>query len=181
MDSLQVQLTVSEVDIPKTSVGQKATVTFDSIADKTFTGTVKSIMPNATTSSGVVNYTVYIKLDELDPKLRTGMSATVDIETTVATDVLAVPSAAVKTKDGSKYVVVVGANGTTTNKNVTVGVSDDSYTQIVSGISEGVMVSTGSATSSSSSSSSSTKSGGGFMSGGPGGGGPPSGGGPGGN
>jgi multidrug efflux pump subunit AcrA (membrane-fusion protein) len=105
------------------------------------------------------------------------MSATVDIETTVAADVLAVPSAAVKTNNGAKYVLVVGPNGATTNKTVTVGVSDDAYTQIVSGIAEGTAVSTGAA-SSSGSSSSSTRSGGGFMSGGPGGGAPPSGGGP---
>lgn len=174
MDSLQVSLSVSEVDIPKISIGQKASITFDAISGKTFTGSVKSIMPNATTSSGVVNYTVYLKLDQLDTQMRTGMSATVDIETTVASNVVAVPSAAVKTNNGSKYVLVVGPGGTTTNKTVTVGVTDDSYTQIVSGIAEGTVVSTGAASASSSgsssgSSSSSSRSGGGFMMGGPGG------------
>jgi multidrug efflux pump subunit AcrA (membrane-fusion protein) len=142
---------------------------------------VKSIMPNATTSSGVVNYTVYLKLDQLDTQMRTGMSATIDIETTVAENVLAVPSAAVKTNNGSKYVLVVGPNGTTTNKTVTVGVSDDSYTQIVSGIAEGTAVSTGAASSASSGSSrsggngssSSSRQGAGMMMGGPGAGGPP--------
>lgn len=182
MNSLQVELSVSEVDIPKVAVGQTATVEFDAISGKSFTGTVKSILPNATTSSGVVNYTVYVKLDTVDAHVRTGMTATVDISTQSATNVVAVPSAAVKTTNGTKYVLVVGPNGTTTRKTVTVGVTDDTYTQIVSGVSEGTMVSTGSVStggSSSSSSSSSKSSNGGFL-GGPGGGGPPAGG-PGGN
>jgi multidrug efflux pump subunit AcrA (membrane-fusion protein) len=175
MESLQVEMSVSEVDIPKVSVGQKADVEFDAVPSKTFTGSVKSIMPNAASSSGVVNYTVYVKLDSLEPTLRTGMTASVDIRTTVATDALAVPSSAVKTDNGTKYVMVVGAGGTTSKKTVTVGVSDDSYTQILSGITDGTVVSTGSAAAASGSSTtgSSTKSsnGGAFMMGGPGAGG----------
>jgi macrolide-specific efflux system membrane fusion protein len=185
MSSMQVELTVSEVDIPKVAVGQKASITFDAISGKTFTGVVKSIMPNATTSSGVVNYTVYVKLDSLDPRLRTGMTASVDVQTQVASDVVAVPSAAVKTGSGTKYVVVVDpASGQTRTTPVSVGVSDDTYTQILSGVSAGTVVSTGSASNSSSSSgsssgtsSSNSRSGGAFMMGA---GGPPSGG-PGGN
>jgi membrane fusion protein, macrolide-specific efflux system len=183
MSSLQVELTVSEVDIPKVSVGQKATVEFDAISGKTFSGTVKSILPNATTSSGVVNYTVYIKLGNIDAGLRTGMTATVDIQTLSAANVVTVPNAAVKTNSGTKYVVVVGPGGTTTNKTVTVGVSDDSYTQITSGITEGTTVSTGSSSASSSGSSTTKSASGGLFGGGgpPGGGGGPPSGGPGGN
>jgi multidrug efflux pump subunit AcrA (membrane-fusion protein) len=123
---------------------------------------------------------VYVKLDAVDAALRTGMTASVDIKTTVATDVLALPSSAVKTNNGTKYVLVVGQGGATTRKTVSVGVSDDSYTQIVSGIAEGTVVSTGAAASASGSStsgSSSTRSSNGaFMMGGPGAGGPPPGG-----
>jgi multidrug efflux pump subunit AcrA (membrane-fusion protein) len=120
MGSLQVELTVSEVDIPEVVESQPATVTFDAISGKEFTGSVKSILPNATTSSGVVNYTVYVELDDVDPRLRTGMTASVDILTDNATNVVAVPSAAVKTDNGSKYVLVVGPDNQTTHKTVTV-------------------------------------------------------------
>ena len=177
MSSLQVELTVSEVDIPKVAVGQKASVEFDAITGETFKGTVKSILPNATTSSGVVNYTVYVKLGSVDPRLRTGMTATVDIQTQVAAGVLAVPNAAVKTNNGTKYVLVV-TGGQTARRTVKVGVSDDTYTQIVSGISEGTVVSTGAAATSAGTSSSTTRSSGGGLLGG--GGAPPAGG-PGGN
>jgi multidrug efflux pump subunit AcrA (membrane-fusion protein) len=175
MGSMQVEMTVSEVDIPKVAVGQKADVEFDAVSGKTFKGSVKSIMPNATSSSGVVNYTVYVKLDSLEPTLRTGMTASVDIQTTVATDALALPSSAVKTDNGTKYVMVVGNDGATSRKTVTVGVSDDSFTQVLSGIAEGTVVSTGSAAAASGSSTTGSSgrnaSGGAFMMGGPGAGG----------
>ena len=188
MGTLQVELTVSEVDIPKVAVGQAATVSFDAISGKTFAGTVKSIMPNATSSSGVVDYTVYIKLNETVPQLRTGMTANVDIQTQTASDVVALPSTAIKTNNGEKYVLVVAQGGRTVPTSVTVGASDDTYSEIVSGVTAGTVVSTGSSTSSTSSGSSSSSSSksssrgtsaGGFMmgaggppSGGPGGGGP---------
>ena len=72
------------------------------------------------------------------------MTATADIETQVAENVLTVPSVAVKTKDGEKYVVVVAPDGTTSQKVVTTGVSDDTNTEIKSGLSEGEAVATGS-------------------------------------
>ena len=84
---------------------------FDSLRGETFPGTVGAISPNGTTSSGVVNYTVDIKLDALDPSLKPDMTATGDITTLVVDAALVVPNAAVK-KDGSiKYVNVVGADG----------------------------------------------------------------------
>ena len=139
---MQVEITASEVDIPKVSVGQKAVITFDAIANKEFNGSVKSILPNATTSSGVVNYTVYVKLDSVDQALRTGMTATVDIATQHVTDALAVPNSAVRTEGSTKYVLVVDGSGATQRKDVKVGVSDDTYTQILSGITKGTVVST---------------------------------------
>jgi multidrug efflux pump subunit AcrA (membrane-fusion protein) len=169
MGSMQVEITVSEVDVPKVSVGQRAVITFDAIAGKSFGGKVKSILPNATTSSGVVNYTVYIKLDSVDEALRTGMTATVDISTQHVTDALAVPSSAVRTEGSTKYVLVVDASGATQRKDVKVGVSDDTYIQILSGITQGTVVSTEAATA--------TTTSGGLRGGGPGG----AGGGPGGN
>jgi RND family efflux transporter MFP subunit len=176
MGSLEVEVSVSEADITSVAVEQTATVTFDAISDTTFEGTVRSISPNGTTSSGVVSYTVRLSLKNPDGRLKPAMTATADIATQVATDVVTVPSAAVKTDNGSKYVVVV-KNGVSTNQNVTVGVSDDTNTEIKTGVSQGDTVVTGSTTTASTTSSSSTKSGGGagMMLGG-GTGGPPSGG-----
>jgi multidrug efflux pump subunit AcrA (membrane-fusion protein) len=170
--NLKVQVAVSEVDVPKLQIGQKAEVTFDAIADKLFTGTVALISPNGTSSSGVVNYDVDITLDTQDPSLKPDMTATADILTQVAENVLVVPNAAVKSDGKTKYVDAVGQNGSSSRVTVVVGVSDETSTEIKSGLTEGATISTGGATGVSKTSTS----GGGFMMGG----GPP-GGGPGGN
>ena len=121
-------------------------ITIDAIAGKQFGGSVKSILPTATTSSGVVNYTVYVKLDSVDQTLRTGMTATVDIATQHVTDALAVPNSAVRTEGSTKYVLVVDASGAMQRRDVKIGVTDDTYTQILSGITTGTVVSTEAAT-----------------------------------
>ena len=166
LDNLMVEVSISEVDIRMVSVGQTASVTFDARSGVVFAGTVHSVSPNGTTSSGVVNYAVDLYLKKKDARLKPDMTATADISTASAENVLAVPSPAVKTKSGEKYVVVLQAGGATKDQPVTVGLSDDSYTEIKSGLSEGQTVVTGSGTSTTKSSGS-----GGFP-GGPGGGGP---------
>jgi membrane fusion protein, macrolide-specific efflux system len=181
VSNLKVQVAVSEVDVPSLKTGQTAAITFDAISDRVFVGTVGLISPNGTSSSGVVSYDVDLTLAAQDPSLKPDMTATADIETLVAENILVVPSTAVKTDGTVKYVEVVDQAGTVSRSVVTVGVSNDSYTEVKSGVTEGVSVSTGavaSATASASSSSKSSSAGGGFMMGG---GAPPSGGPPGGN
>lgn len=168
LSNLKVQVSVSEVDIPSLKAGQKAAITFDAISGKEFVGTVSAISPNGTNSSGVVSYSVDLTLDDADARLRPDMTATADIETQVATNVLVVPSAAVKTSGTSTYVEIAAQNGTISKQNVTVGVSDDTYTEIKTGLTQGANVVTGSSTASASSSSGNSSRG--LMMGGAGGG-----------
>ncbi len=174
---LKVQIAVSEVDVPSLQIGQKAEITFDAIPDKIFPGTVSLVSPNGSSSSGVVSYDVDLTLDSQDPLLKPDMTATADIQTLVAENVLVVPNAAVKTEGTTKYVTVIAENGTMSRTVITVGASNDMLTEVTSGLAEGARVSTGATTSSGTSSSSSRRDSGGFMMGG---GGPPAGG-PGGN
>ena len=169
LSNLKVQVVVSEVDVPSLKLGQKAVVTFDALPGKEFAGTVSAIAPNGTSTSGVVSYTVDIKLAVFDSRLRPDMTATADIQTKVASNVLVVPSAAVKTSGTGTYVEMMAADGTISQQKVVVGVTDDIYTEIKSGVAIGATVVTGSSTASTSSSSGTTRRAGGFLGGGPGG------------
>jgi HlyD family secretion protein len=81
LETLRVETTdLDEVDVTRIEVGQEATVTFDALPDQTFTGTIQSIAPMAEPGAGGVNYTVILTLDEIDPRIRWGMTAFVDIE-----------------------------------------------------------------------------------------------------
>jgi len=176
LSDLKVQISVSEADVPSLKLGQKATVTFDALPSGTTSGTVTLIAPNGTTSSGVVSYDVTVVLDDQPQGLRPDMTATADIMTQVAENVLVVPSTAVKTSGDTKYVEVLGADGSLTKVTVTLGVSDDTSAEIKSGLTEGATVVVGSTTASTASATSSSSTGrgagGGFMMGGPPSGGP---------
>lgn len=71
---------LSETNIAKVKVGQTAAVTFEALPGKTFKGKVISIAPMATQRQGGTNYTVTIEMEGLDPILRWGMTAHVEID-----------------------------------------------------------------------------------------------------
>jgi multidrug efflux pump subunit AcrA (membrane-fusion protein) len=94
-----------------------------------FTPSAGSRQRKAASSSNTTQYT-----------LKSGMTVTVTLEIPISTNVLIVPSAAIKTQTGQSYVVVLSDDGTTKNITVTTGNSDDTNTEITSGLSEGQKV-----------------------------------------
>ena len=81
LSTLRVETTdLGEDDVAKITVGQYVDVSFDALQQVTFVGTVTRISPMAAPGSGGVNYTVVIELDDLDPAVRWGMTAFVDID-----------------------------------------------------------------------------------------------------
>jgi len=82
LSTLQVETTdLDEIDVARVAVGQEVVITFDALPEQVFTGRVTRLSPMAKPGTGGVNYTVVIELDELDPAIRWGMTAFVDIET----------------------------------------------------------------------------------------------------
>jgi HlyD family secretion protein len=152
-------ISLNEVDMAKIKVGNPATMTFDAVDDLTLTGKVVDIDTLGTVSSGVVTYDVKISLDAQDSQVKPGMSTSATIITETKTDVLAVPNAAVKSQNSVYYVQKLNSAGEPENYTVETGFSDDTYTEIISGISEGDSVVTQTVTSvTSGTSSSKTKS-----------------------
>jgi HlyD family secretion protein len=81
LSTLRVETTdLDEIDVARVAVEQRVSVTFDAIAERVFTGRVARIYPMAEPGAGGVNYTAVVLLDELDPAVRWGMTAFVDIE-----------------------------------------------------------------------------------------------------
>lgn len=146
-------VTLNEVDVAKVKVGQKVTITFDAIEQLSLTGSVLAVDTIGTTSQGVVSYTARIGFDTQDTQVKPGMTVSATIITDVKTDVLTVLNSAVKTQGTNQYVEVLdgalsanqpaqGVVSATPPRRVTVqtGVSNDTVTEIVSGLSEGDQV-----------------------------------------
>jgi len=147
-DSLPViSVSLSEIDVPKVIVGQKVIVTLDSISDKTFTGKVATVDRVGTTTSNVTSYPAKIKLDSTSSEILPNMAATANIILTTKTDVLKVSSSAVSIQDGANYVKTL-KDGKEVDVPVEIGISSDTEIEIISGVSEGDTVITGTTTSS---------------------------------
>lgn len=137
-----INVTLGETDVPNVKVGQKATITFDSITDKTFTGIVATVDRIGTVTNNVTSYEVNIKLDSESDAILPNMAATANIITDTATDALFVPSASLTTQNGNTFARTL-QNGKENDVEVQTGISSDTNTVITSGLSEGTIVITG--------------------------------------
>lgn len=166
-------ITLSEEDILNVKIGDKAIITFDAIDSLQVSGKIVEVDSAGTTNSGVVSYGVKIAIDSDDDLIKSGMSVSAVIITNSKEDALIVPTSAVKSaNNGTHYVQVLSENydlsdrsssikGVVSStapsiKTVTIGLTDDSNTEITSGLSEGdqiVVRTSGNITSSSTSSS----------------------------
>jgi multidrug efflux pump subunit AcrA (membrane-fusion protein) len=130
------EISLNEIDVAKVKPGEKVTLTFDAVPDLTIAGSVASIDTIGTVTQGVVTYNVKVLFETPDTRIKTGMSVSAAIITDVRQDVLLVPNAAVKSNNSGSYVEVLSAD-VPANKNVQIGLSNDTMTEITGGINEG--------------------------------------------
>ncbi len=148
---------VSDAQIGQIALGQTARITPAGATDA-LTGKVTYIAAVATVTSGVATFAVTVTIDGSNPSLHAGTSASVSIIVNQASEVLTVPTSALRS--GNSLQVLV--NGKAEIRTVTVGASDALRTQIMSGLNPGDEVITATV----SSSVPTTNSGGGLFGGG---------------
>lgn len=127
---------IAEIDVAKVKAGQKVTLTFDSIPNVTFTGKVAGINKLGAVSGGVTNYPATVEFDSSSEAILPNMSVSASIITDIKDNVVMVPLGAVQNTNGQTTVREL-KNGQLTNVPVTIGVSSDTDTEIVSGVNEG--------------------------------------------
>ena len=113
-----------ETDIGQVSVGNPVNMTFDAFPGETFTGKVFYIDPAETDISGVVDYKVKVSFDTSDPRMKSGLTANLNIETQTDNNVLILPQYAVLQNDQGNFVEVL-QNGAAVQVPVTLGIHDD--------------------------------------------------------
>jgi HlyD family secretion protein len=132
LDSLLVDLQVSEVDINSIQVGQPVDLSFDAILDKQYKGVVSQVAPVGDVIQGVVEFDVTVELIDADQNVKPGMTAAVNIVVDQITDALLVPNRAVRVVDGQRVVYIL-SNNQLKSVNVTLGASSDSESQVTDG------------------------------------------------
>lgn len=132
-----LEISLNEIDVSKVKTGQKATITFDAVEDLSITGEVAEIDSVGTVSQGVVTYVVKIVFDTQDDRVKPSMSASVAIITDVRQNILLVPNSAVKTQNNTSYVEILSAGAQAAKQQtVEVGISNDTMSEIISGLNE---------------------------------------------
>ena len=137
--TMSMSVMVDETEILSVSIGQSAEVSVDAIDGETFTGTVTGIDRAGTSSSGVTVYTAEVSIPKADGMLA-GMSASATISIEGVENALLVPADAVNRSSSGYYVYTScdEESGTLGGMvEVTVGITNSNYAEILSGLGEG--------------------------------------------
>jgi HlyD family secretion protein len=149
--SIQTEVNVDEADIANVEIGQKAQVVAIAYQDQPVEGVVESIAVSAKVATGQQGQSFAVKIRLLEPDkitLRPGMTCRAEIFTATKGGVLAAPIQAILvdedlTTDAVARDVFVNRNGRAAKVAVEVGIADDTYQEIVSGLKPGDEVVTG--------------------------------------
>ena len=142
---LEMTLNIDELDISSVAVGQSVRITADAVEGKSYTGVVTKVSVVGTTSGGTTSYPATIRIDETDGLLP-GMNVDAEIVIEEAADTLAIPAGAVSR---GSMVLITADSPSAVNAldqeapegyvyvQVEIGISDDDYAQVLSGLQEG--------------------------------------------
>ena len=143
-NSLEIILSVDEVDVGSFAVGQPAIVTLETWPNETIDSEILAIAPSANNggSNTLVSYDVHVGLGETDLPVLIGMTANANLITSANEDVLLVPNRAIRAdRQADKYFVTVRKDDDSTEEvEVITGLRDGENTQIISGIDEGTVL-----------------------------------------
>lgn len=137
-EGLKVIVSLSKFDSEKVKLDQEAVI---KSGDKEYKGRVSFINPAATKPQvqGAGDVSLGIEVEVLDkaPELKINFDCDLDILLGTASNVLRIPSEAVKAEKADKYTVYTVKDGKAVAKDVTLGLQSDDYTEIKSGLSSG--------------------------------------------
>lgn len=136
----EVDAGVSETDVGKLAIGNKVTMSLDAFPSESFAGSVFYIAPAQTNTQGVISYQIKISFSKADPRLKSGLTANVDIQTKSKNNALILPQYAILQNDSGTFVeTFVGKIATTSP--VTLGIQDQKgNVEILSGVTLGEQV-----------------------------------------
>ena len=152
LTSMTNKMQIAEGDATKVKAGQTVNFTILSEPDAPISAKLDSIDPGLTTmsqgsyskstdtTSNAIYYYARATVPNPDGKLAIGMTTQNTVEIASADNVLMVPTVAIKTKDGKKFVRVLGANNQAVDREIQTGLKDSMNTEVKSGLNEGEKV-----------------------------------------
>ena len=135
---VEISGTVDEVDVLFLQVGDPASIELEALGDEALIGNISDIAAFGESNQGVVTYPVTIQTEQpADTQLPEGLSAVAEVVIREQTDQLLVPIQALFGSVNQPILLIAKSDGTLEPRNVTLGISDDFWTVVESGVSEG--------------------------------------------
>jgi len=145
LNDMIISAHINQADVARLKVDQEVAVQVEAVPGLKTSGKVERIAPQATIKSNIKGFAVRILLTNVDPRVRPGMTANIQIPVAAADNVVAVPLAAVFTErepgsQQSERFVYVIKNGEFERRTVQIGVSDYFYAEVQKGLTPGETV-----------------------------------------
>ncbi len=138
---LEIEANITEIDIAKVKVGIKAEVALDAYGqEEKFSVTVSQIDPTETVVEGVSTYKTKFVFEQKDERVKSGMTANIEINLELKKNVLVIPQKAVISRDSSKFVRVFDSGKDTEREIKTGQRSLDGNIEVTEGLQEGEKV-----------------------------------------
>jgi len=147
--NFEIKADIPEVDIAKVRIGNEARVTLDAYgSDIEFNAKVLAVDPAETVIEGIPTYKVTLQFNEQDERVKSGMTANVDIMTDKRENVITIPQRAVIGKNGDKVVRLLKTVPNPENSDKTIEMVEeipvevgirgsDGQIEVLSGLNEG--------------------------------------------
>lgn len=134
---VNIEISVTESVIPYITTDTKAIINVETANAKNIEGLVSAVNTVKSPQTGM--YTVRIKVDNKDENLKIGMMADVVLHTQTSENALIIPNDAIMQDDDGYYVYVVNKN-IAEKRVIKIGVSNNDFTEIKSGLKENEVV-----------------------------------------
>jgi len=133
--ALEIEVMVSELEVSYVQKGSEVDVQVQAVQEEMFKGQVASIASVADPAKH--NYVVKVALPNPDGRIKSGMFAELKVDTISKNGVTAVPLSGVIPKGGREIVFVVDQDSRAREVEVKTGIKNDSYVEIISGLTPG--------------------------------------------
>ena len=134
LNTLVTTISINENEINDVHVGQEVAITLTADESKTYTGKVTKVDSVGTYAVSGTTFSAIVEFEN-DGYVKLGMSLSCTVTLKEEKEVLSVPIDSIyQNSEGKDYVVKVNEDGTTTDTIVELGIANDNYVQVKSGL-----------------------------------------------
>lgn len=140
LNQMIVMAHINQADVTRMKEKQDVEIQVESVPGLRMAGHVERIAPQAIIKNGIKGFSARIAIDQIDPRVRPGMTSILTIPVASVESAMSVPLSAVFTEKGERYVYVKLPDDRFERRTVQVGISDYAYAEVQKGLTNGDIV-----------------------------------------